>query len=47
MNIWNYTGTGGEVFHRNRGEQPDERAENRSAVFLIKTERGAPCCIGL
>lgn len=36
------TGERSQVFHRNRGEQPDERAKDRSPIFLMITESYLP-----
>ena len=41
------TGERGEILHRNRGEQPDEGAEDRSTIFpiIIWSHRFALNCI--
>ena len=47
LSIFSTSGKRGEVFHRNRGEQPDERAKDRSPIFLISKKKGAISCIAL
>lgn len=47
FSIFSTSGKRGEVFHRNRGEQPDERAKDRSPIFLISKKKGAISCIAL
>lgn len=41
--LCHFIGEGSEVFYRNGGEQPYERAQDRRSIFLVKSE-GNICC---
>ena len=41
--LCHFIGEGSEVFYRNGGEQPYERAQDRRSIFLVKLG-GYICC---